>query len=192
MCLRYLLFLSLICLMPHLDAQDLPFEEIPPSPEDYSPGNLMARMVEGLGYRYYWATEGLRVEDLNYRPTPEARSCRETLDHVYNLSQTIMYNALGEVIQRDNSNDRPFDEVRRQTLTHLDRAAKALRGKSQAEIAELRIYFREGSEGVPFWNMINGPIADAIYHCGQVVSFRRSSGNPINPNVNVFRGKNRE
>ncbi len=192
MCLPYLLLLSLICLMPHLDAQDLPFKEIPPSPEDYSPGNIMARMVEGLGYRYYWATEGLRAEDLDYRPTPEARSCRETLDHVYNLSQTIMYNALGEVIQRDNSSDKPFDEVRRHTLTHLDRAAKALRGKSQSEIVELRIYFREGSEGVPFWNMINGPIADAIYHCGQVVSFRRSSGNPINPNVNVFRGKNRE
>ena len=41
----------------------------------------------------------------------------------------------------------------------------------------------------PFWNMINGPISDAIWHSGQVVANRRASGNPINPKVNVFIGK---
>jgi hypothetical protein len=36
--------------------------------------------------------------------------------------------------------------------------------------------------------LINGPITDAIYHTGQVVSFRRTSGNPIPKGVNVFLG----
>ena len=31
----------------------------------------MARMTQGLGYRYYWATKDLREEDLNYRPSAE-------------------------------------------------------------------------------------------------------------------------
>lgn len=44
----------------------------------------------------------------------------------------------------------------------------------------------------PFWNMLNGPIADALWHVGQVVSFRRSSGNPFNSKVSVFSGKVRE
>ena len=42
---------------------------------------------------------------------------------------------------------------------------------------------------VPFWNIINGPIADALWHCGQVVMLRRASGNPFNAKVNVFKGK---
>ena len=31
----------------------------------------------------------------------------------------------------------------------------------------------------PFWNQLNGPIADAIWHVGQVVSFRRTAGNSL-------------
>ena len=44
----------------------------------------------------------------------------------------------------------------------------------------------------PFWNIINGPISDALWHCGQVVMLRRASGNPFNSKVNVFSGKLRE
>ena len=46
--------------------------------------------------------------------------------------------------------------------------------------------------GIPFWNIINGPISDALWHCGQVVMLRRASGNPFNSKVNVFSGKLRE
>jgi hypothetical protein len=41
----------------------------------------------------------------------------------------------------------------------------------------------------PFWNQINGPISDALWHCGQVVMNRRASGNPLQKGVNVFIGK---
>lgn len=75
-------------------SQELPFYSIPPAAEHYTAANSISRMIEGLGFRYYWATEGL----------------------------------------------------------------------------------------------INGPITDAIYHTGQVVSFRRTSGNPIPKGVNVFLG----
>jgi len=36
--------------------------------------------------------------------------------------------------------------------------------------------------------LLNGPIADALTHVGQVISFRRTSGNPIPKGVNVFMG----
>ena len=35
----------------------------------------------------------------------------------------------------------------------------------------------------PFWSLLNGPIADMIWHVGQVVTFRRSLGNPFNGNT---------
>jgi len=48
-----------------------------------------------------------------------------------------------------------------------------------------------GETQFPFWNVINGPISDAIWHTGQVVSFRRTSGNPFPKGVNVLTGKKR-
>ena len=50
----------------------------------------------------------------------------------------------------------------------------------------------EKQNAVPVWHLFNGPIDDAISHVGQITSFRRSAGNPINPFVNVFMGKTKE
>ncbi|MFT5959604.1 MAG: hypothetical protein ACI8VJ_001363, partial [Polaribacter sp.] len=46
----------------------LPYYQIPKMEESYTAQNTVARMVDGLGFRYYWATEGLRAEDLAYQP----------------------------------------------------------------------------------------------------------------------------
>ena len=52
----------------------LPFQDITEYPTSFTGENILARMVDGLGFRYFWATEGLREEDLAFRPVPEARS----------------------------------------------------------------------------------------------------------------------
>ena len=67
----------------------LPYAKIPAASEDYNPGSILSRMIDGLGFRYHWVSEGLREEDLAYRPTPEATSCFETLEHIHGLSNTI-------------------------------------------------------------------------------------------------------
>jgi len=46
-----------------------------------------------------------------------------------------------------------------------------------------------GTSEYPFWNTLNGPISDALWHTGQIVSFRRSSGNPFDSKVGVLVGK---
>ena len=51
-------------------------------------------MVDGLGFRYYWATEGLRDEDLAYKPSEEARTTSETIDHIYGLTKVIVNSTL--------------------------------------------------------------------------------------------------
>ena len=51
------------------------------------------------------------------------------------------------------------------------------------------VFDRQGKiSSFPVWNLMNGPLQDAIYHTGQIVSFRRTTGNPIPKGVNVFLG----
>ena len=81
-------------------AQELPFSSIPAAPQDYTAGNSIGRMIQGLGFRYYWATEGLRTEDLEYRPTKEAQSTLSTLQHIYGLTKTLLNAAENKVSKR--------------------------------------------------------------------------------------------
>jgi len=170
----------------------LPFYEIPEAPEMYNGATVAARMVDGLGYRYHWVTEGLRAEDLAYEPGNDGQSCTDVLEHLLGLSRFILRTVKKEV--HDNAREYPeltWDEQREATLNNLKMASDILR--ETGDISELKIMFKRGEKTseFPFWNLLNGPIADAIYHCGQIVSYRRTTGNPINPNVSVFRGKTR-
>ncbi|MEM7373099.1 MAG: hypothetical protein AAF587_31035 [Bacteroidota bacterium] len=175
--------------------EDLPYEQIPDYPEDYTSGNILSRFIDGLGYRYYWATEGLRSEDLAYKPSEEARTARQTLEHLYGLCETIM-----NAPQR-KANVRPvdwskmsFEELRKGTLLNLQTASELCAGKTEREVSEFVMIFQRGENATefPYWNMINGPISDALWHVGQIVSFRRASGNPLHPGVSVLRGKTRK
>src|SRR4030095_3596210 len=40
---------------------------IPDTPKSFTANNVAARMVDGLGFRYFWATEGLTDKDLAYK-----------------------------------------------------------------------------------------------------------------------------
>jgi uncharacterized damage-inducible protein DinB len=171
--------------------EELPFSSIPKAPVNYSASNSISRMIQGLGFRYHWATEGLKAKDLKYRPTEESRSTMGTIQHIYSLSKTILNAAKNKVSKR--SKDQPpehLDELRIITLNNLSEASELFLNYNENELNELNIIFERGGKQskFPIWNLINGPIADALYHTGQVVSFRRVSGNPISKGVNVFLG----
>lgn len=170
----------------------LPYSEIVDDKEEYNPGNIVSRMIDGLGYRYYWSTEGLTQNDLDYRPSDDSRDAKHTLEHIYGLSETILKAAKNEYnIRPANRDELSFEQLRSTTLRNLEKASLLFKNKSAKQLSALKVKFNNNGNKseFPFWNMLNGPIADAIYHTGQIVSFRRSSGNPMNPNVNVFRGK---
>jgi hypothetical protein len=167
------------------------FYEIPKTPEKYTAENVAARMVDGLGFRYFWASEGLRSEDLAYEPNDEARSTRFTLEHIYDLCDIIKYTALNKPIIADTEVSKySFEDLRNKTLENLKTASEALK-KADANLANTKMVFtrQDGSKReYDFWYLINGPISDAIWHVGQVVSFRRSSGNPFPKGVSVLQG----
>ena len=196
--MRLLLFSMILCLYQSItlaqmaDTSPLPYQRIPDPPADYSSGNILARMIDGLGFRYYWATEGLTETDLAYTPSEGSQNTLETLVHIYGLSETIVNAPQNQPnIRSADWSQLSFDTLRQRTLANFEKASALCQGKTEEEIAEFTIIFQRGEQRsqYPYWNMMNGPLADAIYHVGQIVVFRRAAGNPINPKVNVFLGR---
>jgi hypothetical protein len=190
--------LSSLIMTLQTNAQDqsgqvLPFREIPEYPASYAPETVAARMVDGLGYRYYWATEGLREEDLSYKPSEDGRTTLQTVEHIYGLSRTIV-NSVQNLVNTPSEDTLVFTELRKKTLENLQKASEILKAAKPGSMEKYKIIFQRGDNRseFPFWNMLNGPIEDAVYHTGQVVAFRRASGNPMPAGVRVFTGKTAE
>lgn len=162
------------------------YYNIPEAPKEYTATNVASRMVDGLGFRFYWATYGLSEKDLKFKPNSEARTSLETIDHILGLSQMIVNSTL-KVGNGAKQPKMTFEEKRNKTLANLQQASEILRKATSLD--DFKIIF--GKTKLPFWNQINGPISDALWHTGQVVSFRRSSGNPLPKGVNVLSGTKR-
>ncbi|MEM6701036.1 MAG: hypothetical protein AAF599_21720, partial [Bacteroidota bacterium] len=177
---------------PKMMEDELPYAEIPSYPYEYNAATVSARMIDGLGFRYYWATKDLSAEDLNYKPSKSNRTTAETLDHLYGLATMIWNSAKQQPNVRPQPKEEKltFEEQRARTLKRLKEASDILRTSTSSAMQQFDIVFQRGaqSSSVPFWHQINGPIADALWHTGQIVAYRRASGNPMQAGVSVFMG----
>ena len=174
--------------------EKLPYYEIPAAPEKATANGILARMIDGLGYRYYWATEGLVQDDLDYTPGNHGRKTHEVLDHLHGLSDMIKNTVTMQPNVRPRDEKKlTWEETRRETLQNIKTASDFLRTE-KGNPADYKIVFQRGEKTseFPMWHLLNGPLADALTHVGQIVSYRRSAGNPVNPNVNVFMGVTKE
>jgi hypothetical protein len=172
------------------NSNELPYYEVPEYYENYTAGTVAARMVDGLGFRYRWATENLREVDLNYKPTDSSRTTIQTIDHILGLSRVIVNATLK--VPSDYTKKQPeltYNEKRRETLENFKKASKIL--QKTTDLADFNMMFisSKGKSEYPFWYNINGPIEDAIWHSGQVALLRRASGNPISKKVSFLQGK---
>jgi uncharacterized damage-inducible protein DinB len=173
--------------------KDLPYYEVPDYYESYTAGTVAARMVDGLGFRYRWATEDLREVDLNYKPTDSSRTTMQTIDHILGLSRTILNATLK--VPSDFTIQQPeltYEQKRKETLENIKKASEILQKATSLIDFNMHFISNRGESEYPFWNSINGPIADAIWHTGQVTLLRRASGNPISKKVSFLQGKIRE
>jgi len=172
-------------------AQQKPYYyNIPDTPTTYTAATVAARLVDGLGFRYFWATEGLTEKDLNYKPSAEARTTLQTLEHINGLVEILANTVSKKSTTFGNPAEKlSFAQLRDKTLKNIQTASELLK-KSDAKLEDLDMIFERASNKTeyPFWNLINGPISDALWHVGQVVSFRRGSGNPLPKGVNVLTG----
>lgn len=184
----YSLFtLSVFTLLAQTSSDDY-YYEIPDYPNSYTPETVAARIVDGLGFRYYWGSADLTDSDLLYKPNDSARNIKETLEHIYVLTQ-ILADAVNEKtfegVEMEGMN---YTQIRKATLDNIEAASKKLILCEHGSLEKFDMIFASSGSEFPFWNLLNGPIADAINHVGQVISFRRTNGNPYNQNLSVLRG----
>lgn len=179
----------------HASAIDsMPYSFIESYPEHHNSASIIQRMIDGLGYRYYWASEGLDEQVLAYKAEEGSRTIHELLTHIFELSNGIRQFAEGEALTGlDTGESLSLEALRLGTLNNLKAASDLFAGIDDAALFEMKVKFKRGerSREFEFWHIINGPISDALYHVGQVVYNRRAAGNPINPAVSVFMGANR-
>lgn len=190
--------LILFLFMSTMNAQEkdnLPYHQIPDYPADYSPGNVAARMIDGLGFRFHWATKELTEKDLEYKASEDGRTIFQTMQHIYGMSETIK-NAPSATpnIRPMDIEGLSYEELRSKTLHNLKAASELMAGKQAKDFEGFEVIFQRGDNQskYPYWNMINGMLSDCIYHAGQITMLRRASGNPINPNISVFSGRLRQ
>ena len=163
--------------------QELPFKDISKTPTKLTATNTLLRMVEGLAFRYRWATENLIEEDIKFRPDPTSMSIKEVNSHIFDLVDSTFRVFGGEKQNKETLNS--FHEIREANLFLLQKIVNLLKEMSDTELSEIE---KNTSRKLPFWYWINGPLADALTHVGQITSWRRIAGNPQLKGVNVFIG----
>ncbi len=154
------------------------YYRIPDYPDHISSTAVLARMLDGLGFRFYWATEGLRAEDYEFRPAEDTMSVGELVIHVWSLMNWVSSSALKKPYE--DPKDGPT--AREGALRVIHDLRETMLSMSEGDLGRLRIRDK------PFWNLINGPFSDALTHTGQINSFRRLAGNPV-AGANVFTGE---
>lgn len=133
-------------------------------------GGLFSTDCGGLGFRYRWATQGLTERELAYRPGESCRSIIETLSHIHNL---VVMTATGFTGERyslpEPTETKSFNELRQATLVKVQQLSEQLKATPSEKFDEMPVRFKMGDEDLdfPFWNAINGMVADALYHAGQ-------------------------
>ena len=171
-----------------MNVGELPFHHIESYPAMATASGVLCRLLDGLGFRYYWATEGLRSADLLFRPTSESMSLGELLRHVYGLVFWVgeHFQASGE----SEAADRLAEDLslRPRTLRLLAKLRERVARSSDEQIGRIGVASRGKDLGLPFWHLVNGPLADALTHVGQINTWRRINGNP-SPRANVFLGR---
>ena len=164
---------------------DLPYTKIPDYPEEMSGANIMLRLVDGIGFRYRWATEALEEADLDFQACVSSMDMRELMKHINGLLNVSEAYITGKDMVPVK--DVGLDERRKETLATIVRIREALTGLDDEYLSK-RMYkppWRKGE--YPIWTLINGPLSDSLTHIGQVASWRRIHNNPI-MGANVFDG----
>ena len=166
--------------------KELPYYRIPEAPDSMSATTVLIRLIDGLGFRYRWATEGLRVEDMEFQPCNSSMRVWELLAHIHGL----LLVSEGFITGKELEEITPvgLEERRRKTLEAVVRIREALL-ELDDEFLGNRMYSPPWDEReFPIWNLINGPMSDALTHVGQIASWRRINNNPI-LKARVFHGQ---
>ncbi|OFZ60555.1 MAG: hypothetical protein A3D92_06700 [Bacteroidetes bacterium RIFCSPHIGHO2_02_FULL_44_7] len=163
------------------------YSSLPEAPTQLSGNTVLTRLLDGLIFRYYWATEGLTSEDFEFRPCESSMNIRELLNHFHHLCN-VTYCVLSDVPVERISPPSDALDTRNESLRLLSVSRKITIDLDDAALELKKFRPKDKALEYPVWNLLNGPIADALTHVGQITSWRRINGNPVYAH-NPFLGK---
>lgn len=169
--------------------ETLQFAEISSYPSQYNMATIVSRMLDGAGFRYYWATEGLTQEQLMEEPGNGSRSLYQIMNHIYNMVDFVGNSLEGKTTSfPEKEHGLPFEELRQQTLARIESAKVACVNMDEATLEQQKIDLTVNGKPmqVDTWHLFNGPLPDMYHHIGQLMLLRRIQGNPLPNGVNPF------
>lgn len=111
------------------------YYSIPSYPDRLSSATILVRMLDGLGFRFYWATEGLRSEDYLFRPAPDTMSIEELVIHVWSLMNWVSSSALKKPYKKPKNGPTARD----QALTIIQDLRETLLKMSDLDLQKLSL-----------------------------------------------------
>lgn len=157
---------------------ELPFHQLDSYPDRVSGTAVLARLLDSLGFRFRWATHDLSDGDYTFSPGQGCQSIGQLVGHIWGLINWISASVLG---QQEKPPETP-QEQRVHALQMLVRLREHVSTLDDSSLAAITI------RDYPFWHILNGPLADALTHVGQINVLRRLAGNPT-PRARVFTGE---
>jgi len=157
---------------------ELPFHRIEGYPAQVSGPSILVRLLDGLGFRFYWATDSLTEQDYAFSPGHGCQSIGQLTGHIWGLTNWVHAAVLGPHEARPGTPEQQRAHAL-QMLYHLRQHFATLDDQALTAIT---------IDARPFWHILNGPLADALTHVGQINLLRRLAGNPT-PKAGLFTGE---
>ncbi len=163
----------------------LPYTALPKVPQEINAATVLSRLVDGVAFRYRWATENLTISDFHFKPVEGSMNMEELLLHIYTLS--FVANTTMDGIAQKITSFENLEHILKETLAQYEALSKRLLTTTNADLESYN-FVRNETE-LSFGFLINGHISDALTHICQVLSWRRIAGNPQPKGVTVLFGK---
>lgn len=160
------------------------FDDISDLPADLTSAKIIMRMTDALAFRYRWATHNIPQSIADFAPSPACMTLNQLLQHIYKLSNWTrgFFTANPDANNNFDQNQASLAELVTQTLNALASLHNHLEKTTDTQLAKIT-----DSDNTPLLYMINGPIADALTHTGQIITWRKLANSPP-PSPNYFRG----
>ena len=166
------------------------FDDISDLPADLTSAKIIMRMTDALAFRYRWATHNIPQSIADFTPSPACMTLNQLFQHIYKLSNWTREFFTGSPSnppsnspsQNPDPSQMTLAELTAQTLNALALLHNHLEKTTDAQLAKIT-----DAENTPLLYMINGPIADALTHTGQIITWRKLANSPP-PSPNYFRG----
>jgi hypothetical protein len=153
----------------------LPFYQVAGYPAQVTGTSVLTRLLDSLGFRFHWATQGLAEGDYAFSPGQACQSIGQLIGHIWGLTNWVSIAVLGQEEKRPAGPE----QQRAHTLQILHRLREHFSELDDRTLAAITV------DDHPFWHLINGPLADALTHVGQINVLRRLAGNPT-PEAGLF------